>query len=599
MDRAGAVVPDRRFEITLLPMGESAVLVEVADIDAVLTLTEALRERVDRSRKRDPLRRVEDLLPAARTVLVTLRPNSAPSQLKALVRTIGEIADGLGHTTGRSAHPHQVTIDVHYDGPDLAEVAELTGLSPSEVIAAHTGTPWRVAFAGFAPGFAYLVGGDERLRVPRRATPRTAVPPGSVGLAGEFSGVYPRESPGGWQLIGRTDAVLWDVEARPPAMLQPGSEVHFRSVDASRAMRARPQAERKSVEATASRSTGGAQRGAVAAAGGSADSQADAGLGSKPAGARPRGRHTGSARHPRHPAASLEILAIGPRLLIQDAGRPGLAGVGVGRSGAADRAAYRLGNRVLGNKRGRASLEILYGGLRARVHGSMTICLTGAPAPAFVAHEGAPPRQIGHGIPVYLTDGAELTLGIPERGMRTYLAVRGGIAVPPVLGSRSTDVLSGLGPALVTPGAMLPVGRGKGRIRGVDQIVGRDAPAGRVVLHVQPGPRSDWFARPEALAETVWSVSGHSNRVGLRLLGEPLERTPERVGAEIPSEGMVRGAIQVPPSGEPVLFLNDHPLTGGYPVIGVVPAADVDRAAQLQPGQEVVFRWTSPAIARP
>lgn len=607
MDQAGAVVTDRRFEITLLPMGESAVLVEVADIDAVLTLTEALRERVERSSKRDPLRRVEDLLPAARTVLVTLRPNSAPSQLTALVRTIRDIADGLGHTTGRSAHPHQVTIDVHYDGPDLAEVAELTGLSPSEVIAAHTGTPWRVAFAGFAPGFAYLVGGDERLRVPRRATPRTAVPPGSVGLAGEFSGVYPRESPGGWQLIGRTDAVLWDVEARPPALLQPGSEVHFRSVDASRAMHARPQAESESVEAAASRSTGGAQRGAVVAAGGGADSQADAGLGSKPAGARPGGHHTGSARHPRHPAASLEILAIGPRLLIQDEGRPGLAGVGVGRSGAADRASYRLGNRLLGNKRGKASLEVLFGGLHLRVHGSVTICLTGAPAPAFVLPAGATGtadaaahrRQIGYGVPVHLTDGAELTLAAPSRGMRTYLAVRGGIGVPRVLGSRSTDVLSGLGPQFASPGTVLPIGRGKGPIRGVDQVVERDAPAGRVVLAVEPGPRWGWFARPEALAETVWSVSGHSNRVGLRLLGEPLERTPERVGAEIPSEGMVRGAIQVPPSGEPVLFLNDHPLTGGYPVIGVVPAADVDRAAQLQPGQEVVFRWTSPAIARP
>ncbi|PRC47306.1 allophanate hydrolase, partial [Mycobacterium sp. ITM-2017-0098] len=123
-----------------------------------------------------------------------------------------------------------VTLDVVYDGEDMGEVARLTGLTPDEVVAAHTERCWRVGFSGFAPGFAYLVGGDERLVVPRRSEPRTKVPVGSVGLAGEFSGVYPRESPGGWQLIGRTSAVLWDVDRDNPALLTPGMWVQFRAV---------------------------------------------------------------------------------------------------------------------------------------------------------------------------------------------------------------------------------------------------------------------------------------------------------------------------------------------------------------------------------
>lgn len=550
---------DPGIDVRLLPMGDSALLVELAGIDAVLALSAALADRVERAGRSDPFRRVEDVLPAARTVLVTARPGTDPGQLAALARGIASLARDIDLLASRHRDTGTVTIDVDYDGPDLAEVAELTGLAPGEVVTAHTGTPWRVAFAGFAPGFAYLVGGDARLQVPRRATPRTAVPSGSVGLAGEFSGIYPRESPGGWQLIGRTEAVLWDVDADPPALLRPGSQVVFRALASGRP---RPRLE------------------------------PPAGDGSTEGATRP-GR--------RHPRAALEVLATGPRVLVEDEGRTGLASVGVGRAGAADLAAYRLGNRLLGNRRGRASLEVLYGGLRLRAHGSVTICLTGAPAPAFITYPGtdSPPREVGFTVPVHVPDGAELSLGTPPRGMRTYVAVRGGIGVPRVLGSRSTDVLSSLGPEFVTPGTTLPVGRGRRHIRGVDAAFERGISGERVTLRVEPGPRYDWFARPEALAETVWTVSGHSNRVGIRLHGEPLARVADKEDAEVPSEGMVRGAIQVPPSGEPVVFLNDHPLTGGYPVIGVVPTADMDLAAQLQPGQEVVFRWKPPTIAPP
>ena len=197
--------------------GDLALLLDLDDTADVLAWCDALRLA-------DPPG-VVDVVPAARTVLLVLDGPGYQATTRAhLQRMCGQPAGAAA-----AAGPH-VTIDVVYDGEDLGDVARLTGLSPDEVVAAHTAAPMRVGFIGFAPGFAYLVGGDERLRVPRRAEPRTRVPVGSVGLAGEFSGVYPRESPGGWQLIGHTDAVLWDLDRDPPALLTPGARVQFRAV---------------------------------------------------------------------------------------------------------------------------------------------------------------------------------------------------------------------------------------------------------------------------------------------------------------------------------------------------------------------------------
>ncbi|WP_191680548.1 allophanate hydrolase subunit 1 [Janibacter melonis] len=210
--------------VRFLPMGESAWLVETDDIDAVLALDAALAPLADAG---DGVwAEVDDLVPAARTLLVVARRTTNLADLATQIRAAATRADrsGPAQTAG------DVEIPVRYDGPDLAEVAERTGLSPAEVVAAHTGTPWRVGFGGFAPGFAYLVGGDPRLEVSRRSEPRTKVPVGAVGLAGEFSGIYPRESPGGWQLIGSTDVVLWDADRDPPALLAPGTTVRFTEV---------------------------------------------------------------------------------------------------------------------------------------------------------------------------------------------------------------------------------------------------------------------------------------------------------------------------------------------------------------------------------
>lgn len=214
---AAAAAPPLR----LLPMGDAALLLETDGIDAVLAIDAALAPHAEAGE--GVWAEVDDLVPAARTLLVVARPTTDLAALgKAVVAAAAGARLGQGPGEGRV-----VEIPVRYDGPDLADVAALTGLSPAEVVAAHTGTPWRVGFGGFAPGFAYLVGGDPRLEVARRADPRTKVPAGSVGLAGTFSGVYPRESPGGWQLIGTTDVVLWDAERRPPALLTPGSTVRF------------------------------------------------------------------------------------------------------------------------------------------------------------------------------------------------------------------------------------------------------------------------------------------------------------------------------------------------------------------------------------
>ena len=204
---------------TIRDYGDRALLLECGSTDEVLALAGTLRE-ID-------LPGVTDIVPGARTVLVML---TGPAHQAATRTSLGGIEAGAIADPIRSEHADMV-IDVVYDGADLAEVVALVGMDIAEVVAAHTGTPWRVGFGGFAPGFAYLVDGDARLSVPRRDEPRTRVPAGSVALAGEFSGVYPRESPGGWQLIGRTQAVLWDVDRPEPALLVPGMWVRFRAVD--------------------------------------------------------------------------------------------------------------------------------------------------------------------------------------------------------------------------------------------------------------------------------------------------------------------------------------------------------------------------------
>jgi KipI family sensor histidine kinase inhibitor len=526
-----------------LPVNLNALLVELADLEQTLALLASLQ--------RDPLPGVEELVPAARTILVRFRPWA--TDFDALVNAIA--ARDLSQRAERGST--LVEIPVRYDGEDLAEVAELLSITPDEVVRRHTGSDYSVAFTGFAPGFAYLSGGHPSLNVPRRKTPRTRIPAGAVGLAGTFSGVYPQASPGGWQIIGVTPVPMWDLGREQPALLQPGYRVRFVDIATMNV--------------------------AVSAYSTSAAAIKHAESSPTPAG----------GHGPLPPGqAALKVRATGLQTLFQDLGRHGQAGQGVSASGAMDQAALRSANRLVGNAPGSACLETVNGGLTLASQGETVVAVTGADAPLTVTAANGRRWTAGRYQPLALADGDTLAIGQPTAGTRCYVAVRGGFSVAPVLGSCATDTLAHVGPAPLAAGDVLGVKPvHAGAVVGPPELAPADLPTQQqeVVLDVVMGPRTDWFTAEavERFAAQRWQVTPQSNRVGLRLAGDvPLERS---MAGELPSEGTALGALQVPPSGQPVLFLADHPLTGGYPVIGAVAPHHLDRAGQIPVGAWVRF----------
>lgn len=534
--------------------GEGALLVEVDALATVHRLRAALC--------RAELPGVLDIVPGYRTVLLV----ADPARLD-LVRLAEELP-GWRLPTAAAAAGRLVEVPVRYDGEDLARVAELTGMPVEEVVRRHAAAEYTVAFLGFVPGFPYLVGGDPALRVPRRETPRTMLPAGSVALADDLTGIYPRPTPGGWRLIGHTATTLFDPAADPPALLAPGDRVRFLREDAD-AGSGTPRPAAVGERADSARGAG------PASAGGSDDGA---------------------------PLGSVEVLRAGPLTTVQDLGRPGYGQLGVPRAGAVDSDGLRRANRLVGNPDGAAALEMTLRGPRLRFAADVRVALAGG---ATMLLDGAPvPAEA----PVQVLAGQQLRVGPVREGLRAYLAVAGGVAVPPVLGSRSTDTLSGLGPPPLADGQWLPVGE--------VQRPGPDAepphrPAGGSserapseqpprlgaqldpqpvpVLRITAGPREDMFV-PEVLdllTTSAYTVTPAGDRVGLRLAGAPL---PRRTSRELPSEGLVAGSLQVPPDGRPILMLANHPTTGGYPVVAVVAAADLPTAAQLRPGRSVRFR---------
>lgn len=517
-----------------LPVSLTVLLVELADLDETLALFASLSA--------DPVEGIEDMVPAARTLMIRFRPETLTAE-----RLAGEIA--TRDLSARIAPSDElVEIPVRYDGEDLEDVAELTGLSVEDVIRRHTESTFTVAFCGFAPGFGYLVGGDPALQVPRRQSPRTRIPAGSVALAGAFSGVYPQASPGGWQIIGTTREKMWDLSRDPPALLQPGYRVRFFDL------------EKKSVPAFAARTKAPHDRSTGLTAGG----------------------------------LTLKVLTAPMPALFQDLGRFGQTGQGVSSSGALDRGALQAANRVVGNALGTPCLEIILGGFSFETSGRAVMALTGAPCPVSIRDACGRTISAETYQPISLEPGDVVTLGHAPRGMRSYLTIRGGFHVKPVLGSASTDTLAVVGPAPVTAGTVLTVENEAGPLASVSltETPAFEFPAsGEVVtLDVIMGPRSDWFTEAGIanLSGQLWQVTPQSNRVGIRLSGETaLERKDK---AELPSEGTATGAIQVPHSGQPVLFLADHPLTGGYPVIGTVAEYHLDLAGQIPVNAQIRFR---------
>ncbi len=280
----------------------------------------------------------------------------------------------------------------------------------------------------------------------------------------------------------------------------------------------------------------------------------------------------------------IEVLDPGPLTTVQDLGRPGLAHLGVGTSGACDRAALRLANRLVGNAEAAAGLELTLGGLVARFTAISWLALTGARCDVQVGQRAAP-----FGLPFPVGAGTVVRVGSPAAGMRSYLAVRGGVEVPAVLGSRATDLLTGIGPDPVGPGTILPLGTSTTMDVATLDAVPTPQLLEPPVIDIQPGPRRSWFAGEalQVLTGVDYHVSPDSNRIGIRLSGPPLQRLrPD----ELPSEGLVTGAVQVTSSGQPLIFLADHPVTGGYPVLAVVRERALPLLAQLRPGQQLSFR---------
>ena len=524
------------------PMGERAILVEVDTLADVLGLDAGLSASV--------LPGVEEIVPAARTILVRFDPaRTTAARVRAWV--VGaEPADAT-----RADLP-DVALDVVYDGADLADTASLLGMSAPELIARHAAARWQVAFTGFAPGFAYLAAADWPFDVPRLAAPRTRVPAGAVGLAAEFTGAYPRETPGGWRLIGTTSATLFDPTAPSPALLAPGARVRVRALRAV---------------ATGAVATGaGIDRDAARCAG--TEAVAPPGLAAS------------------RPAIRIDEAA---SATVQDLGRAGRARLGVARAGALDRGVLRLANRLLGNAEDAATIEIALGGFAATALCDLWIVMTGAWAPLRI--DG---RPIDPYVPHCWRTGERLEVGWGGRGVRSCLGVRGGIEAPPAAGSRSTDTLAGLGPDRLAAGAEHADGAAAPQPIPPLEIAPWGWPADPIEVELAPGPRGDEFAPAahRALVEEVWTVAAQADRVGMRLDGPTL---PRLVSAEVPSEGMVPGAVQVPPHGRPVILLADGPVTGGYPVIAVVTDATLDRLAQAGPGARVRFRRAVVGRIRP
>jgi len=504
-------------------------LVELSSLEETLALFDSLTDT--------PLSGIEEIIPAARTLLIRFQPLQA---------NMHQLATDIAQRPRVFVSQRQnqmITIPVQYQGEDVSSLADLLGITVSQVIQHHQESVWKVAFTGFAPGFAYLSSPDWQWKIPRRSTPRTRIPAGSVAVAGAFSGIYPQASPGGWQLLGHTERAMWDLNQVSPALLTPGAQVQFIASESRKTISLPPRKQ--------------------------------------------------SVPKPSEKDASLTILATGLQTLWQDDGRAGKASMGLSASGAMDKQALYSANRIVGNPRDACCLETTLGGLRIRANKDIVIALTGAPCPLKLTTVDGEDFLLAGYRPLNLAAGDELALSHPSRGLRSYLAVRGGFIVPPVLDSCSRDTLSQVGPQPLCPGESIQTGSNPSH-RAVlldEQPTGiLPAPGETVTLDIMLGPRSDWFTPESAnqLTTQCWQVTSQSNRIGLRLAGN--EALVRSYTDELPSEGTCSGAIQVPANGQPVLFLRDNPVTGGYPVIAVVADYHLNLAGQIPPGTFIRFK---------
>lgn len=587
----------------IMTAGRSALLVEVDDLASAIELGESLR--VWRAHGSGISSALRDVIPAARTVMVRYDPVLATREdIESALHDLPPVED-------HGSDGRDVTIPVVYDGADVDAVARMWGVSADAVVGWHAARCWSAAFPGFAPGFMYLVrdggvrrgGGARRLGngdggaaegndtaegngtaeedghdVPRRATPRLHVPAGAVGLAGRFSGVYPRDSSGGWRLIGTADAVMWDESRDPPALLRPGDRVLFTPVRG-----------RVHVHAV----TGTESGESVAMASVTAPSVTTTAVTTTAVTAPPSGVPKRMHGHPvdyGRPGPRVIIERTGMAALFEDDGRSS-SDMGVTGSGAADPVALHQANDLVGNDPGTAAIEITAGGARLRAVGDVVVAVAGAKTPLSIATEDGRMLPIMDQRPVLLMDGESLVMGRPVMGWRDYIAVQGGFRVTAVVGSASRDTMSGIGPRPLAPGDAVDIARGPHTTVGEPSVWPSLPMSGRTTtLDVVLGPRDDWFSRDgiAGFLSTRWTVTPQSNRVGLRLAGG--RPVGGRIDGELPSEATVPGSIEVPSDGMPVVFLRDQPVTGGYPVVAVLTEDSLRLAGQLPVGAEITFR---------
>ena len=462
------------------------------------------------------------------------------------------VQEAAGRTSSAEVRERVVEIPVVYGGeygPDLDAVAARAGLTPEEAAARHVAGAYRVYCLGFSPGFPYLGGLDPILATPRLDDPRVHVPDGSVGIGGNLTGIYPGDAPGGWRLIGRTPVRLFDPRREPPALLRPGDRVRFVPIDpaAYTEMEQREQADPPALPVFAPGRTG------------------------------------------------LRIVQPGWQTTLQDLGRRGYTAYGVSVAGAVDQQSLMIGNWLLGNRARTAALEITLTGPEIEFTGPIAFALTGAPISAeLIPADGGSPRPVPGWTSVLAGPGDRLRLGAVTAGCRAYLCVAGGIDLPPVLGSLSEDLFGHIGPLgrPLRAGDWLPVGL---PLHPPADLAGRSLPPdaippfeGQAVIRLVLGPQADQFSE-EAISRLFaegFRVGPRADRQGLRLEGPRLQ--PDAPAAML-SEPIPPGALQVVPSGQPILLLSNRQTLGGYPKIATAVFTDLWRAAQLKEGDRVSF----------
>jgi KipI family sensor histidine kinase inhibitor len=527
------------------PVGDAAATVEWGEeLDPaanarVRALDQALAER--------PFRGFVEAVPTHRSLLVLFDRAST---------SFPEVADALSELArGGEAAPHPAAlrmIPTRYggeDGPDLADVAERCGLTEAEVVARHAAREYTAFMLGFTPGFAYLGLVEDALALARRTTPRVRVPAGSVAIAGRQTGVYPVASPGGWNLIGRTSLCMFDPAQSPPASILPGDRVRFVRVSELEA----------------------------------------------PARAAPP-----SCGRPGAPA--LEVLESGLLTTVQDGGRIGYRRLGVTTAGPMDAAAFGAVNAAVSNPPGAAALECTVAGPTLRFLATTVFAVAGADLGAVLQRSDLGEWPVPPGVRVVGRAGNVMSFSGRRSGCRAYVAIAGGIDVPLVLGSRTTDLSGGFGGfegRPLRPGDVLGRGAARAFERPERALTLPSAAPGVVSVRVVLGPQEHQLSAESIrlFLDSTYTVGPTSDRVGCRLLGPRLEHATGR--AEIVSDGMVSGSIEVPADGQPIVLTADGPTTGGYPKVATVVSADVPLLGQLVPGEgRVRFEAVPPDHAR-